>query len=100
MLRVEDWEASKRVNLELEIEQLKQDASKSLKNVLVTREVDFVKEIASKEKQLEELAAKLQQAESELLSLQQQQQQSELHDEQIKHHWKQIKWLQQTESAK
>jgi len=51
MLRAQDVKASKQVDLELEIEQLKQNASKatkelqSLKEVLATKEVDFVEEI-------------------------------------------------------
>ena len=100
MLRATDWEASERVDLELEIKQLKQDATeaakelKSLKDILATKEADFVEEITSKEKELEELAAKLQQTEYELSSLRQQQ--SELHDERVTQLLEEIEQLQQT----
>jgi len=71
MLRAQDVKASERVDSELEIEQLKLDASKatkelqSLKEVLVTKEADFVEEITSREEQLQELEEKLQHSKTE-----------------------------------
>jgi len=64
------------VDLELEIAQLKQDASKatkelqSLKEILVRKEADFVEEITLREERLQELEEKLQQSETELYNLQ------------------------------
>ena len=42
----------------------------SLKEILATKEADFVEEITSREEQLQKLGEKLQQSETELFSLQ------------------------------
>ena len=56
-----------------------------------------MEEITSREEQLQKLGEKLQQSETELFSLQwQQQQQNELHNELMEHLSKQVEQLQQT----
>ena len=101
-LRAQDWEASERVDLELEVKQLKQDASEtamelqSMKEVLLTKEAGFADETAKKAQQLKEMSIKLQQAETELSSVRQERlQQSEMYEEQIIYQSTQIEQLQQ-----
>ena len=77
-LRAQDTEASKRVDLELEFEQVTEEL-RSLQEVLAAKEAEFIQTSTVKE---QELTAKLQKVEAELENVHQQQQtQSELHEE-------------------
>ena len=77
-LRAQDTEASKRVDLELEFEQVTEEL-RNLQEVLAAKEAEFIQTSTVKE---QELTAKLQKVEAELENVHQQQQtQSELHEE-------------------
>ena len=94
-LRAQDTEASKRVDLELEVEQVTKELQ-SLQEVLAAKEAEFIQTSTAKEQELEETVAKLQEAEAELENVRQQQQaQSELHEGEMKQLVKQIEQLQQ-----
>ena len=83
-LRAQDTEASKQVDLELEVEQVTEEL-RSLKEELVVKEAEFIQASATKEQELEETIAKLQEVEAELENVYQQQQTpSELHKGEMK----------------
>ena len=95
-LRAQDTEASKRVDLELEVEQVTKELQ-SLQEVLAEKEAEFIQTSTAKEQELEEIIAKLQEVEAELENVRQQQQaQSELHEGEMKQLVKQIEQLQLT----
>ena len=71
-LRVQDTEASKRVDLELEVEQVTEE-SRSLQEELVVKEAEFIQNSTVKEQELKETIAKLQEVEAELENVHQQQ---------------------------
>ena len=96
ILRDQDTEASKRVDLTLQVEQAARELQ-SVQEVLAMKEAEFVEAITAKEKQLEETVTKLRDTETEVNILREQQQnQSKTHNEEMKHLIEQLEQLRQT----
>ena len=84
------------MDLTLQVEQAARELQ-SVQEVLVTKEAEFVEAIIAKEKQLEETVTKLQDTETEVNILREQQQnQSETHNRETKHLIEQLEQPQQT----
>ena len=96
ILRDQDTEASKRVDLTLQVEQAARELQ-SVQEVLAMKEAEFVEAITAKEKQLEETVTNLRDTETEVNILREQQQnQSETHNKEMKHLIEQLEQLRQT----
>ena len=70
-LRAQDTKASKRVDLELEVEKVTKELQ-SLQEVLAAKEAEFIQTSTAKEQELEETVEKLQEVEAELENVRQQ----------------------------